>query len=95
MKTAHLPRRTALVLLLVLVTAFLSGNALLFFRAHAAAEVAQAATLTTTPEPALSITPTPEAAPASADTTGILILGILLVVIILVGLLWGSRMARK
>jgi hypothetical protein len=52
------------------------------------ATVSPAATPTITPEE-VEIIP-------SADTTGILILGILMFAIILIGLLWGSsRLARK
>jgi hypothetical protein len=93
MKTVHLPRRLAVVLLILLAAAFLSGNVLAF--RHTASLAALAPTITGSPLPSLSPTATPTPIPPSADTTGILILGILLVSIILIGLLWGSRLKRK
>lgn len=93
MKTVHLPNRLAVVLLILLAAAFLSGNVLAF--RNTASPAALAPTVTDSPLPSLSPTPTPAPIPPSADTTGIFILGILLVSIILIGLLWGSRLKRK
>ena len=93
MRPVHLPRRFAILFLILLAAAFLTGNVLVFSGAHAAPPWASAPTATGTPE--ASETPVPEPGPASADTTGILILGILLVAIILIGLLWGGRTVRK
>ena len=93
MKTVHLPRQLAAVLLFLLAAAFLSGNVLAF--RNSTSPAALAPTITGSPVPSLSPTSTPEPIPPSADTTGILVLGILLVSIILIGLLWGSRLKRK
>lgn len=95
MKSVHLPRNFVILFLILLAAAFLAGNVLVFSSVHAATPPAPAPTVTGTPQ----VFPTPTAtlppAPPSADTTGILILGILVVVIILVGLVWGSRIRRK
>ena len=52
-------------------------------------------TLMPTPAPTLTPTPLPAPIPASADTTGIIALAILLVVITLVGLAWGGGGPRR
>jgi ABC-type antimicrobial peptide transport system permease subunit len=94
MKPAHLPRRFAAFSIAILGLAFLVGNVLAFSGVHAAP------VLTPTPSTlptvtAVPPTPTPLPIPPSADTTGILILGILLVAVILIGLLWGRRLIRR
>jgi hypothetical protein len=97
MRPAHLPRYFAILLLILLVSTFLAGNVLVFSGVHAATQVTPTPTLavTTTAQVLPTTTPQPVQSPPSADTTGILILGILLVAIILIGLLWGSRIGRK
>lgn len=52
-------------------------------------------TLMPTPAPTLTLTPISAPIPASADTTGIIALAILLVVITLVGLAWGGGGPRR
>ena len=52
------------------------------------------ATLMPTPAPTLTPTPTPIPNPGSADTTGIIALGLLLAVVMLVGMVWGGRSSR-
>lgn len=95
MKSAPLPRHTITVFLVLLGLTFLVGNVLVFTPALAATPVPPAATVTGTPEAAITLTPTLPPYPDSADTTGILLLGILLVSIILIGLVWGNRLPRK
>lgn len=73
----------------LLVISFAAGTLLAFKEVHAASVA--------TPVQGPSATPTPSAgaAPASANMTGILLLGILLVAIILLGILWGRRTAAR
>lgn len=96
MRSVHLPRRFAMLLLILLAAAFLTGIMLAFTGVHAAPEGALVPAATGTPDAST----TPEQTEqdeilVSADTTGILVLGILLVAIILIGLLWGGRMGRR
>jgi hypothetical protein len=95
MKPAPAPRFFAIVLIVLLVLVFLAGAALAFRGVSAATLVRLAPTPTSVPVEAPSLTPVPEIALNSADTTGILALGILLVAVILIGLLRGGRLMRK
>lgn len=97
MKSEHLPRYAITVFLVLLGITFLVGNILVFTPVLAATPVLQAPTVTGTPEASISITLTPTLPPYpdSADTTGIFLLGILLVSVILIGLVWGNRLPRK
>jgi len=95
MKSAHLPRYAITIFLVLLGLTFLVGNVLVFTPVLAATPVLQAPTVTGTPDAAISLTPTLPPYPDSADTTGILLLGILLVSVILIGLVWGNRLPRK
>ena len=95
MKSAHLPRYAITVFLVLLGLTFLVGNILVFSPALAATPVLQAPTVTGTLDAAITLTPTLPPYPDSADTTGILLLGILLVSVILIGLVWGNRLPRK
>ncbi len=94
MKPVHLPRLFVVFSLLLLLTAFVAGTLLAFTQVQAA----PGATPTETGgggESSLTATPTPEPGRGSANTAGILLLGVLLVMVILVGLLWGGRTAQR
>jgi ABC-type antimicrobial peptide transport system permease subunit len=108
MKSVHIPR--PLILLILVIVAFLIGILRVFGTAHAAASTApkvavngwaDAATdLTPTPVPTNTYTDlppqsTPTPVPASADTTGIIALAIVIVTTILVGAAWGVRRSPK
>lgn len=93
MKSAHLPSLFAFFFLL-LALAFLAGT-LLAFTGVQAAPTALASPTVTPGADSPSPTPTQDAARGSANMTGITILGILLVAIIVIGLLWGGRVAQK
>ena len=97
MRTTHIPRHAVILFLVLLGIAFLVGNILVFSPALAATPtpVPMTLTVTGTAEDFISPTPTPIPYPPSADTTGILLLGILLVSVILIGLLWSNRIPRK
>lgn len=101
MRSTHLPRNLVIVLFVLLGLTFLVGNILVFNGVLAATptpvEVTEIAApdTTGTPSPEVSATPQPTPVLPSADTTGILILGILVVSVILIGLLWGNRIRRK
>ncbi|MBI4733200.1 MAG: hypothetical protein HY781_13960 [Chloroflexi bacterium] len=95
MKPVHIPRTFAALFLILLVVVFLTGTVLAFKGVHAAPGAALALTATSLPTFSPSATPEQEEGPVSADTTGILALGILLVAVILIGLLWGSSKGRR
>jgi hypothetical protein len=95
MRLAHIPRHFATLFIILLVAAFLTGNVMVFTGVHAAPEEALSLTASVTPVASPSATPTATPPATSADTTGILILGILLVAVILIGLLWGGRVVRR
>jgi hypothetical protein len=94
MRVVQIPRLFAVFFAILLLISFLVGISLAFKGAQAAAVVT-----TTTPAPSgvrsISPTPTLVAQDASANMTGIIILGILLVAIIAIGLLWGGRVTHK
>ena len=106
MKSAHNPRPLIILILILVAAAFLVGILRAFRRADAAgptpanaslnARGMASAGLTPTPVPTesdtdLSAQPTPTLVPASADTTGIIALAIVIVTTILVGATWGVR----
>ena len=98
MRTTHLPRQVIIILLVLLGITLLVGNILVFSSVRAATPTPPtppAPTVTGTPLESITPTPTLPPYPDSADTTGILILGILLVSVILIGLLWGNRLPKK
>ena len=94
MRVAHIPRLFAVFFSILLLISFLVGISLAFAGAEAAAV---ATTATPAPYGAQTISPTPTlvAQDASANMTGIIILGILLVAIIAIGVLWGGRVTHK
>jgi hypothetical protein len=95
MRTAHIPQQAVIIFLILLGITFLVGNILVFSSVRAATPTPQALIVTETPVETILPTPTPIPYPESADTVGILILGILLVSVILLGLVWGNRIPRK
>ncbi len=92
MKPVHLPRSLTILLFLLLFLVFLTGTALIFKSVPAASAASPTSSLAATLS--VTLTPNPEPIPISADTTGIIALGVLLVSIILFGLLWGGRRER-
>lgn len=101
MRSTHLPRKLVILVAFLLGLTFLVGNILAFSSVRAAASATptvtstRLATGTGTITPDLSPTPEPTPILQSADTTGILIMGILVVSVILIGLIWGNRIRRK
>jgi hypothetical protein len=111
MNHTHLPRPLVIVLFILVAGFFFVGTLRAFIPAHALSNATVTPTVTlvlktpsTTPaEPeneALSPTPTVTSTPQAdntvyADTTGIISLAILMVVVILVGMAWGGRRPRK
>jgi hypothetical protein len=98
MNHTHLPRSFVILLFILVAASFFFGITRAFTPAHAVS-VANA-----TPTPALSTTPTesetekqsptPTSIPEPlyfSDMTGIIALGILMVVVILIGVAWGIR----
>lgn len=94
MKPAHLPRLFVIFSLLLLLAAFVTGTLLAFTQAQAAPAATPTGAVTVE-DASQTATPTPEPGSGSANMTGIILLGIALVMIILVGLLWGGRTARR
>ena len=96
----RLPSRFSLLLLgavLVIIMLTLLGST---FQAVAGAAplslpgAARFAQRTATPEPSVAPTPSAEPEAVPGDTTGILIMAAILVVIILFGTFWGRRVTR-
>lgn len=93
MKNVHNPRLFVIIFAILLVLAFLVGTTLAFKDAQAAPTASVTTPLATLAT--ISPTPTHVTQAASANMTGIIILGILLVAIIAIGLLWGGRVTNK
>jgi ABC-type antimicrobial peptide transport system permease subunit len=105
MKSVHPPQ--PIILLILVIVAFVIGALRVFGTAHAAtstmlkvsinSQIITAIDLTPTPVPAnteetdFPSQSTPIPGPASADTTGIIALAIVIVTTILVGATWGVR----
>jgi len=94
MKTIQPSRVFITFFILALILTFLVGTVLAFSDAKAAAYADQSATEVNLP-PAASPTSQIAEIPASANMTGIIILGIMIVAIIAIGLLWGRRVTHK
>lgn len=99
MKPACPPRLLAVFFIVLLALSFLIGTTLAFKTVQAAALLTPtgtpAAGTATPPLTPTTLTQTPAMPPGSANLTGILVLGILLVAIIVIGLLWGGRVTRR
>ena len=95
MKFLHIPHIVLALIFALVVLTFLTGALYTFAPAHAAL-------VTTAPasgQPGINAnhTPIPVSAPipTSADTTGIIALAIVIVVIVLIGAIWGRRKPYK
>jgi hypothetical protein len=89
----HIPRSITIFFAVLITISFLNGTAHAFVSAKVSATstpVVDASTLAATPLP-VTVSPAPEPL-ESADTTGIIVLAILLLVILLFGVTWGSRL---
>jgi hypothetical protein len=90
----HIPRSIAIALFVLIIITFLSGTIHAFVSAKAPAASAPLGNIATVTPTALqhSASPTPAGRLESADTTGIAALGVLVMVIVLFGVAWGSRL---
>ena len=109
MKSVHIPR--PIILLILVIMAFVIGALRDFDTAHAATSSALKVAGNSQTNAATDLTPTPfptnideteippkskpTPGPASADTTGIIALAIVIVTTILVGATWGVRRSPK
>jgi hypothetical protein len=94
MNPTRLPRLFVFLSLLLILAAFLLGTLLSFTQVQAAPAATPGGT-GADEETSPTATLTPEPGRGSANMTGILLLGIVLVMIILFGLLWGGRITHK
>jgi hypothetical protein len=97
MKSFHIPRALVILFLVVVVGIFLAGSLLAFQIVGAAASNTPTPTAKLQSGNDAEATPEPVATPAlmSADTTGIIALAILIVIIVLVGAVLGGRWPRR
>ena len=98
MKPFHIPRSLLFVIIAIVALTFLVGTLRAFATARAATPAAVTATPTGQIQPSPDITESTDETPVlqSADTTGIIALGIVIVLIVLVGsLTGGSKFWKK
>jgi uncharacterized protein YneF (UPF0154 family) len=99
MKPIDTSRLIIVLLLALILAAFLAGTLCAFSPAQAALFSADSPTMNPTdtfmPTPASTPTHLPTPIVMSADTTGIIALAILVVVVTLVGMVWGGAIFRR
>lgn len=100
MKPIHIPRSILIIILVAISLAFLFGTVRAFDSVHAYVPVtggtlSGAAMFAAYDEPEPTdeptVTPTALPTPPSADTTGTIVLAIVIVAVVLVGTAWGGR----
>jgi hypothetical protein len=97
MKPFRIPRPLGILFLIVVIGTFLSGTLHAFQIARASASGTPTATTGPQPGNDSELTPEPVATPVprSADTTGIIALSIVIVIIVIAGTMIGSRGPRR
>lgn len=106
MKPIHIPRSLLIIVLSAILLAFFFGTFRAFDSVRAAlpatggtsslAAAAVAVQPRVSPTEAPTPTATPVPVPPSADTTGIIVMGVVIVLVIIFGTAWGARKpARK
>jgi len=93
MKPAQLPRFLIIFIIALLVVTFLTGNVRAFTLTQVSPSAAATIIANSQTETVSDLTPTSTPAPilASADTAGIIALAIVIVIVVLVGAIWGER----
>ena len=96
MKPVHIPRSFIILVFVLIIVTFLTGNVRTFALARASTPAATIATIANQTESSMDLTPTPLPTPilASADTTGIIALASVIVIVVLIGAVWGGRGSR-
>ena len=98
MNPVHILRSLVIFIFVLVAVTFLTGTLHTFDTAHTAASVTPTATASHPSENDADLTPTPVSTPGlvSADTTGIIALAIVIVIIVLIdAILGGSRFRKK
>jgi hypothetical protein len=94
MKPAHIPRILIIISIILIAATFLAG----VLHAFGSARAATPATPASAGHPAeteLTPTPVPTPVPVSGDTTGIIALAMLIVIIVLVGAIIGANKPKR
>ena len=97
MKPVHIPRSLIILILVLVTVTFLAGTLHAFGSARAATSATPTATLSepTVSETDLTETPVPTPVLASADTTGIIALASIIVIVVVAGTVLGQIRPRK